>query len=288
MRHPRIALTLLSIATLAVGVPAVASSANASIQLHPSKVLVVMEENATYVKAHAAMPYLVSLGVRYGYATHYTAITHPSLPNYLAIDAGSTFGITDDKLPSAHPLNVSSVFDQAIAAGHTGKTYAETMPTNCGPVNSGAYAVRHSPWPYFTPTPSHTNCMAHDVPATGFLADARANALPTAGMLTPDENGDAHDGTLGQADAWLQARLPTVIASSDFTSGRLAVVVVFDEGAGTSQTVMSVVLDANLHGLVVTKALNHYSLSRFYSQTIGVTPLLKAATAPDMRAAFGL
>jgi acid phosphatase len=247
-----------------------------------------MEENATYVKAHAAMPYLVSLGVRYGYATHYTAITHPSLPNYLAIDAGSTFGITDDKLPSAHPLNVSSVFDQAIAAGHTGKTYAETMPTNCGPVNSGAYAVRHSPWPYFTPTPSHTNCMAHDVPATGFLADARANALPTAGMLTPDENGDAHDGTLGQADAWLQARLPTVIASSDFTSGRLAVVVVFDEGAGTSQTVMSVVLDANLHGKVVTTALTHYSLSRFYSQTIGVTPLLKAATAPDMRAAFGL
>ena len=45
----------------------------------------------------------------------YTAIRHPSLPNYLAIASGSTHGVTDDGDPSAHQLRGRTVFDQAIA-----------------------------------------------------------------------------------------------------------------------------------------------------------------------------
>ena len=61
-----------------------------------NKALVIMEENHTQAQANAHMPYLVRLQKAYGFTTHHTAATHPSLPNYLEIAGGSTFGVTDD------------------------------------------------------------------------------------------------------------------------------------------------------------------------------------------------
>ena len=43
---------------------------------------------------------------------HALAVTHPSLPNYLALTAGTTFGIEDDSGPSAHRLGGASIFSQ--------------------------------------------------------------------------------------------------------------------------------------------------------------------------------
>src|SRR5690349_21247063 len=49
--------------------------------------------------------------------TNYFAITHPSLPNYIAAVAGTTFGIKDDKDPRHHNLTGASIFDRLDAAG---------------------------------------------------------------------------------------------------------------------------------------------------------------------------
>jgi hypothetical protein len=48
------------------------------------------------------------------------------------------------------------------------------------------------------------------------------------------------------------------------------------------------VLSPALHHRVVDTPLTHYSLSRYLSQVLGVAPLKNAATAPDLRTAFGL
>jgi len=264
-----------------------AAGAAASVGRHPRKLLTIVEENHSFSRARAGMPYLWSLGVRYGYATHYSAISHPSLPNYLAIVAGTTFGIADDLPPAAHHVKAPNVFTQAIAAGKSAKTYAESMPGRCHQSDYGLYAVRHSPWPYFTRAANRASCLKDDVPSQGFLADARRNRLPVAGMLTPNLNHDAHNGTLAEADRWLKARMPTVLRSRDFRSGRLAVVITFDEGTVTNN-VLTVVLDANVHHKVVAQPLTHFSLSRLYSQTIGAHALGQAARASNMRAVFGL
>ena len=65
-----------------------------------SKILVIMEENhnAGQVFPHG-MPYLWQLARKYGYATAWSAITHPSLPNYLAIFGGSSFNDPQDCSP---------------------------------------------------------------------------------------------------------------------------------------------------------------------------------------------
>ena len=81
------------------------------------KVMVIIEENHSQTEAITLMPHLASWAATYGKATAYVAATHPSLPNYLAIAGGSTFGVADDNGPSSHPIAGDSVFDQTITAG---------------------------------------------------------------------------------------------------------------------------------------------------------------------------
>jgi phospholipase C len=285
-----IGIVALLAASVLAGAPAIAMQRQklpaSTTVLAPVKVLTIMDENHTFAQMKSGMPYLWSQAQKYGYATNWSAITHPSLPNYLAIASGSTFGISDDYPPSVHNLAGSTVFDQALAAGKTAKVYAESMPSNCNQTNASPYAVRHNPWAYFTVM--RTACGQYDASTSTLLVDAKNNVLPNAGMVIPNLNDDAHNGTLAGADSWLKQRIPTILASSDFTSGRLAVVITADEGDGTSNTVLTVVLDANLSAKIVTTGLSHYSLTEFYAQTIGVTPLLAGKNAPDMRAAFGL
>ena len=83
------------------------------------KVLVFVEENHSFDQMKAGMPYLYAQAQQYGYATTYTAISHPSLPNYLAMAFGSTFGVTDDDSPSSHPEAGQAVFTAAVQAGRT-------------------------------------------------------------------------------------------------------------------------------------------------------------------------
>jgi hypothetical protein len=41
-------------------------------------------------------PFLLDLSRSQGLAAHYSGVTHPSLPNYLAMLGGDEFGIRDD------------------------------------------------------------------------------------------------------------------------------------------------------------------------------------------------
>jgi len=89
--------------------------------------------SASQVIGSTEAPYMTSLARTCGLATRYEAITHPSLPNYIAATSGDTWGIADDNPPSSHPLAVDSIFQQAGSAG----SYEESMPSNCALTSSG-------------------------------------------------------------------------------------------------------------------------------------------------------
>ena len=262
--------------------------------LRPSKVLVVVEENQTAGTARPQMPYLAALGDAYGQTTNYRAVAHPSLPNYLAIAAGSTFGVTDDADPAGHPIPGPSVFDGAIAAGRSAKTYAEAMPRPCVQQPAGRYAVKHNAWAYFADPAPHGNCQRFDVPAgtptSGSLrSDIDAGALPTVGALIPDLCHDGHDCSLGTADDWLRQWLPVVMAGPDYRAGNLAIVVTFDEDDNSGpNTVLTTVIAPNVVHVRSSAALTHYSLSGYLAELAATPPLGAAASAPSLRAVFGI
>ena len=97
-----------SSATLASTGGTTVSPAATSSTPKVTKLLTFVEENHSLTQMQASMPYTNSLAKTYGYATHYTAIRHPSEPNYLAIAGGSTFGIADDRSPAANSGQLGS------------------------------------------------------------------------------------------------------------------------------------------------------------------------------------
>ena len=227
------------------------------------------------------------LAEQYAYADHYTAIRHPSLPNYLAIAGGSTFGVTDDKAPAAHRLRGASVFSQARRAGRTVKLYAESAPRRCALRNAGRYAVRHNPWAYFVS--DRTACRRYDVSTAPLGKDADAGRLPNVGMVVPNLVHDAHDGTLAASDAWIRKRVTRIQAGPDWQSGRLAIVITADEDdRRAGNQVLTVVASRYQSHRVVSTPLNHYSLTRFIDDVAGVRYLRNAATAPSLTDAFGI
>jgi len=253
-----------------------------------TKILVFMVENHSLDQMSTQMPFTRTLAHRFGYATGYHAITHPSLPNYLAITSGSTHGIQDDAPPASHAVAGPSVFGQALALGRSAKLYAEGMPRNCSTVDGGSdYAVRHNPWTYHRE--ERAACHRYDVPMTQMASDVAAGRLPNAGMVIPDLCHDAHDCTLESADRWLRHEVTQVMSGPDWKSGRLVLVITADEDEHNQDNrVLTVVAHPSLHRRVVDRSLTHYSVSKAYSQILGAAPLAAAATAPSLLNAFGI
>lgn len=252
-----------------------------------TKLLVVVEENHSFNQMTAGMPYAFGLARRYGYATSYRAITHPSLPNYLAIVAGSTFGVTDDGPPAQHRLAGASVFGRARARGGSAATYAESMPVGCARYQAGLYQVKHNPWTYFVN--ERRACLSSDRGMPVFYGAVRAGRLPRVGLVVPNGCHDGHDCSLATVDAWFRRLMAKVFAGRDWRSGRLAVVLTGDEANGSQgNRVLTVVIHPSQRHRVVTRPLTHYSLARLYAEVAGLPPLRNARTAPSMATAFGL
>jgi len=254
-----------------------------------TKVLVFIEENHSFAQMKTGMPYAFSLAKQFGYATNYVAIRHPSLPNYIAIAGGSTYGITSNDAPSSNkPVRGVSVFGQAIKAGKTAGLYAEDMPGNCHRNDGGnRYVVRHNAWAYFSA--ERGMCEQFDVPTSHLDGDIASGELPNVAMVIPNNCNNAHDCSLGSADDWFRQWMPKIFNGPDWKSGHLAIVLTADEDNKKSgNVVLTVVIHPSQKGNVVTTRLTHYSLSRLLSEVTGSPPLLNANTAPSMSEAFGL
>lgn len=247
-----------------------------------------MEENHSLDQMKASMPYTFGLAQTFGYATDFSAIWHPSEPNYVAITGGQTYGISNDDAPSSNPVDGRSVFGQALAAGRTAALYADGMPSKCATSDGGDhYAVKHNPWAFYTA--ERDACGRFDVPVDKLAAAIDGGTLPNVGMVIPNLCHDAHDCSLGTADRWFEGWMTTIMRGPDWKSGHLAVVLTADEDDRKSgNRVLTVVAHPSLHAKVVSTPLTHYSLSRLLSEVVGAPPLFEAAAAPSMSTAFGL
>jgi hypothetical protein len=255
-------------------------------------VIWIWMENKSYsqVVGSSAAPYLNSLAAGCGLATNYTAVTHPSLPNYIAATSGSYWGIGDDNPPSSHPLAVNSIFEQAGSAG----SYEESMPSNCDLTASGSYAPKHNPEAYYTNI--RTACAADNVPmgttASGAFASALGSGnLPKFSFLTPNLCNDMHVCSVQTGDAWLQSWVPKITSSAAYQAGNTVLFITWDEddNAAGNHVATLVVSPYTSPGTKSGTAYTHYSLLRTTEELLGITTFLgNAASATSMRAAFGL
>jgi phospholipase C len=275
-------------------------------------VIWIWMENKNYssIIGSGEAPYINSLASSCGLATNYHNISHPSLPNYIAATSGlplsSVTGFSSDCNPSRRcSTTAPSIFGQ----GESWKAYEESMTSNCARRNSGEYAVRHNPPPYYR---SLAFCKPHrafrhgpkvsfDVPYGQLATDLGTGALPAFSFVTPNLIDDMHDGSISQGDAWLSQNLPTIFNSSEYLAGNVVVFVTWDEGGdfGTSdcatntsdagcQVATIVASPSTPAGTQSGTLFNHYSLLLTTEDLFGLSPLGQAASANDMLSAFNL
>jgi phospholipase C len=263
---------------------------------HWEHVIWIWMENESYdqVIGTASARYLTELTHACGVATNYAAVSHPSLPNYIAATSGSTWGIADDAAPVAHPIARPSIFSQVRAAGLSWRSYEESMPSNCDLSSAGTYAVKHNPAAYYTSM--RAQCKRWDVPmgtlSSGpFTSVLRSGRLPSYTFVTPNLCDDMHDCSVATGDAWLRRWVPAIIASESYRSGTTAVFITFDEGNGSNNVATVVVAPSTPSGSRSAIAFDHYSLLKTTEELLGIRAHLAHAGDPstrDMRVAFHL
>lgn len=243
-------------------------------------VWIVLENQGYSVIGSPDAPFLNHLASVCGLATRSFAVTHPSLPNYLALTSGSTLGVRDDGEPASHPLQAPSIFSQL---GGSWRSLEESMPSACDRVTSGSYAARHNPAVYYVPLRSA--CARQDVPMA-FPLDLGARFT----FITPNVCDDMHSCPIGVGDAWLHRVVDDVVASAPYRAHALALFITFDENdlAALNQVATFVVAPTVPSGLRVAQTFTHYSLLRTTETLLHLGLLGAARSARSMVQPFHL
>jgi len=198
--------------------------------------LIVLENHGSAsIVGNPQAPYLNGLIASYGLATDYTAVAHPSQPDYLALVSGSTWDVQDD---ASHDLSGQTLFDQIEQHGRTWHVYEQDYPGGCftgaqasGPVDlvglPGAYVRKHDPAISFT---SISGSRARCANITS-LASFDAGAADFE-MIVPNLANDMHDRSIRQGDEFLAAFVPRILSSAAFAHG--ALFITWDEGTGSA------------------------------------------------------
>lgn len=276
----------------AVSAPAACGQARESRPVIRHVIVIVMENHSLSTIQHQA-PFITALAQRCGLATNYHAITHPSLPNYLAMTSGSIHGIHSDCSPRSCSQAGPNIFSQLSRHGIRWRAYAESMPVACDTSTAGLYAARHVPAVYYLRARAH--CRRH-VRSLGEFGSGRMHRALQSGhapaymFVTPNLCNDMHSCPVASGDKWLQKWIPMIVASRTYRHGHTVILLTFDEGSSGSNVVPLVVVSRYTAPRTVShRALSHFSLLRASEQLLGIRRYLgKARSARGLPKAFHL
>ena len=239
-----------------------------------SHVVIVVEENhsASSVIGDKAAPFINSLAAGGALMTQSFAVAHPSEPNYLALFAGDTFGVSSD----ACPLNLGdapNLASELIAAGHAFGGFAEGIPEVGSPVcRAGGYVRKHVPWLNFTNVPA-----AVSMPVGAFST----GNLPAVSFVVPDLDDDMHDGSVPAADSWLAATISGYAQWAKANNSLLIVTWDEDDARGDNR-IPTIFYGAGVNPGTYSQPINHYNVLATVQEIFGLPKTGHAAQAPPV------
>jgi Phosphoesterase family len=271
---------------------------------HFDRVLIIVLENVDYEVASQDKS-LAELATHGASFTNFHALFHPSYPNYLAMVAGTDFGIhRRGRLLADNQVNLpadsahQTIADRLIAAGLDFKQYAEELPNETCPWNfssqhvaekRGNYVRRHVPFLSFREVQTKWCDRVVRVDSgksdNFFVQDSR-KGLVAYSFYSPNMNHDGHDTNVQVAGAWVKKFLDDNFPEK-VRQGTL-VIVTFDESGGNRDNRIytlflgDMVKPANQQDpKALAKLYTHYSVLRTIEENFGLQPL----TANDRDAA---
>jgi acid phosphatase len=258
-------------------------------------VFVVIEENHSFGEVMAQMPWLVAKAKANGITANYYSNDGGSALDYFWLSSGSNeeqYGCGGWGCP--RPILSDNIYRELDARGMNWKIYAQGLPSagDMRQTDLGSYAVRHNPAIWYEDV-IHAGAAyqkRHIVPDTQLAADIAAKSLPSFAFIVPDVDHDAHNGTLAQADAYLQKVVAPLLKSSAFQPGGDGLLfLTFDEcGGGTNDGcgghVFTAVIGPDVVARTVSNTLyRHQDTLRTVLDALGVHNYPGASsTANDM------
>jgi phosphatidylinositol-3-phosphatase len=206
------ALLLAGCAQARPGRPLELGALSALPRSHSSRVITIVMENAECGEVIGASqaPYANRLARRYGLATQAFAVTHPSLPNYLALTGGATHGVSSDC--TSCRVSAVNIVDQLEAAGISWNAYLEDVPSSCfRGAGAGGYAKKHNPFIYYDDIAGSAARCRRLVGFARLASDLRSGRLPTYVWITPNLCDDGHDCGIVAADRFLERTVPALL-----------------------------------------------------------------------------
>jgi phosphatidylinositol-3-phosphatase len=250
-------------------------------------IYVIVMENKEYgsIVGSSDAPFLQGLITRYGVATNYTGVAHPSEPNYFALFSGSTQGATGD---GVYNLPGQNLADQIEAAGKTWRVFAENDSPNCfagvvavdGQDGSGVYARKHNPAISFTDISRSPARCANITDFSHFDPAAAAFEL-----IVPNLCHDMHDCAVSAGDEFLKGFVPKILNSPPWQQGGV-LFITWDEGVtnagGGGRVPLLVISNQVDKGFRSKTAYNHYSLVRTVEDAWGLPCLNQSCQAANL------
>src|ERR1700741_1387850 len=272
------ALRLLG-AVLVCGVAAVSLAPRVRLAAaalpQPAHVVIVVEENRsqTNIIGNKSAPFINALAANGAMMAQSFAETHPSEPNYLALFAGGTFGVTKDVCPVDGGA-VPNLASELLAGGYTFIGYAEGLPAIGSTVcSAGKYARKHVPWANFTNVPA-----ANSLPFSAFPMGNYAS-LPTVSFVIPNNDDNMPDGSIAQGDAWLNRQL-SGYANWAVANNSLLIVTWDEDDNGGRNQIPTVIYGAPVQPGTYNEQISHYNVLSTLEQMYGLPKTGNAANAP--------
>ena len=302
----RLVCAMAGAAGLLAGLGAAAPAAHAApaaptARAAPAPFVIIMMENHglhPVLNDQTDMPFLNSLW-RGGSSldfTHYAALAHPSLPNYLGLASGFTQATSD----AVHPGQFAgpTIWDQLTQAGVPWGIYEEGMPQACSPLISfndpatgGQYLLRHNPGVPFGTVFNSAECQQVQP-----LSALNYASLPKVSFITPNTCDDMHGLTAAQlsgtgflnclvassaleqrSDHWLSQIVPNLTAAG------ATVLITFDECcAATLSPLYAIETGPAVAPGTDGTGYSHYSVLAGIEDAYGLPLLGGAATASPL------
>lgn len=287
---------------------ALASSRSDAAVQDVQTVFIILMENHDWssIKGSSSAPYInnVLLPTASHAEQYYNPPgLHPSLPNYIWLEAGTNFNITSNVLPSSgHLSSANHLVTLLKNAGVSWRSYQEDIcGCLCPLVATNLYVPRHNPMVYFDDV-TNTNdansayCIANVRAYSQLAGDLQSNTVARYNFITPNQCNNMHNSSgcatsdsVKNGDNWLSNNIPAILNSQAYSNNG-AIFLTFDEGTGTSDGPIAMIVISPLAkggGYSNTLHYTHSSTLRTLQEIFNVTPLLgDAVNATDLSDLF--
>ena len=272
-----------------VPVPVSGPADPAAVVPHPERVAVMVLENRSYeqVIGSPRAPFLNRLARRYALATNYYALAHPSLPNYVAMTGGETYGILSDC--NTCDTEHHNLLNQLDSAGVSWRAYFQGLSHRAPLIDRTAmYDPHYDPFAYYERVEADDRARDRIGDFADLHRDLTLNRRRRFSWIAPDVRNDGHNGSLAQADRFAAQLIPAVIRA---LGPRGVLYLLWDEGpnsdhrgvggsAGGGRVALIAAGGAARRGARSPVPANHYSLLRTIEANLGV-PALRKASLPS-------